>query len=136
MVVAGNELKASFLEPESRAARRRNMSNAFVWFHNASDKPKDSAKFYESLLGWKSGDGPGGMTMLTRGDAPFAGVMAKKGNVSGWVPYVQVEDIAAATQKAVQCGAELLEDQTRGPAGVYSVVRDPGGALVALWQKA
>jgi hypothetical protein len=29
----------------------------------------------------------------------------------------------------------VLEAQTRGPAGTYSVVRDPGGALVALWQK-
>jgi len=112
------------------------MSNAFVWFHNASDKPKDSSKFYEKLLGWRSGDGPGGMTMLTQGDTPFAAVASKKGKVAGWVPYVQVEDVAVATKNAVQLGAELLEDQTRGPAGVYSVVKDPGGALVALWQKA
>jgi predicted enzyme related to lactoylglutathione lyase len=112
------------------------MTTAFVWFHNASEDPSESSKFYEKLLGWKSGDGPAGMTMLTRGEAPFAAVAAKKGKVAGWVPYVQVEDVAAATKKAVQLGADLLEDQTRGPAGVYSVVRDPGGALVALWQKA
>jgi predicted enzyme related to lactoylglutathione lyase len=112
------------------------MHSTFVWFHNASDKPKDSTKFYEKLLGWKPGDGPGGMTMLTHGEAPFAAVAARKGEVAGWVPYVQVDDVGAATKKAVQLGAELLEDQTRGPAGVYSVVRDPGGALVALWQKA
>jgi predicted enzyme related to lactoylglutathione lyase len=112
------------------------MNKAFVWFHNASDNPKDSSRFYEKLLDWKTGDGPGGMTMLTQADAPFAAVAAKKGEVTGWVPYVQVQDVVAATKKAVQLGAELLEDQTRGPAGVYSVVRDPGGALVALWQKA
>jgi predicted enzyme related to lactoylglutathione lyase len=116
--------------------KEKPMNNAFVWFHNASDKPKDSAKFYEKLVRWKLGDGPGGMTMLTNGNAPFAAVAARKGAVSGWVPYVEVEDIGAMTKKAVELGAELLEDQTRGPAGIYSVVRDPGGALVALWQKA
>jgi uncharacterized protein len=112
------------------------MSNTFVWFHNGSDKPADAAKFYERLLGWKAADGPAGMTMLARDAAPFAGIAATKGKVSGWIPYVQVDDVVTATKQAVRFGAELLEDQTRGPAGVYSVVRDPGGALVALWQKA
>ena len=112
------------------------MSNEFAWFHNGSDKPSESVAFYEKLLGWKSADGPPGMTMLARDAGPFAAVMPRKGKVSGWVPYVQVDDVAAATKRAVKLGAELLEDQTRGPAGIYSIVRDPGGATVALWQKA
>jgi predicted enzyme related to lactoylglutathione lyase len=112
------------------------MSNAFAWFHNGSEKPSDSVSFYEKLLDWKSSAGPGGMTMLARDAGPFAAVMPKKGQVSGWVPYVQVDDVAAATKRAVKLGAELLEDQTPGPAGVYSILRDPGGATVALWQKA
>jgi uncharacterized protein len=111
------------------------MSEGFVWFHNGSEKPAESVSFYEKLLGWKGSDGPPGMTMLGRDAGPFAAVMPKKGNVRGWVPYVQVDDVAAATKKAVKLGAELLEDQTRGPAGTYSIVRDPGGAAVALWQK-
>jgi predicted enzyme related to lactoylglutathione lyase len=112
------------------------MSNAFVWFHNGSEKPADSVAFYEKLLDWKSSEGPAGLTMLTRESGPFAAVMTKKGKVGGWVPYVQVDDVAAMTSRAVKLGAELLEDQTQGPAGTYSIVRDPGGALVALWQKA
>ena len=112
------------------------MSNEFAWFHNGSDKPSESVAFYEKLLGWKSADGPPGMTMLARDAGPFAAVMPRKGKVGGWVPYVQVDDVAAATKRAVKLGAELLEDQTRGPAGVYSIFRDPGGATVALWQKA
>ena len=112
------------------------MSNEFVWFHNSSDKPSDSVAFYEKLLGWKSADGPPGMSLLTRDSAPFAAVMSKKGNVSGWGPYVQVDDVAAATKRALKLGAALLEDQTPGPAGTYSIVRDPGGATFALWQKA
>jgi predicted enzyme related to lactoylglutathione lyase len=112
------------------------MSTTFVWFHNGSDNPADAVAFYEKLLGWKGADGPPGMTMLAREDGPFAAVMPRKGKVGGWVPYVQVDDVAAATKRATKLGAEVLEDQTRGPAGTYSVIRDPGGALVALWQKA
>jgi predicted enzyme related to lactoylglutathione lyase len=112
------------------------MSNEFVWFHNGSEKPAESGKFYEKLLGWKPADGPGGMTMLARDAGPFAAILPKKGKVGGWIPYVRVDDVTAATKRAVKLGAELLEDETRGPAGTYSIVRDPGGAALALWQKA
>ena len=41
-----------------------------------------------------------------------------------------------ATRRAVKLGAGVIKQRTRGPAGDYSVVRDPGGAPIALWQKA
>src|SRR5688500_15375339 len=49
------------VEPGSRASlsrraaatvspeRKHHMSNAFVWFHNGSEKPGDAARFYEKL---------------------------------------------------------------------------------------
>jgi predicted enzyme related to lactoylglutathione lyase len=112
------------------------MSDAFVWFHNGSENPSDSVTFYEKLLGWKGSDGPPGMTMLARDGGPFAAVMPRKGKAGGWVPYVQVDDVGAATKRAATLGAEVVENGTRGPAGTHSILRDPGGALVALWQKA
>ncbi|MDX2018969.1 MAG: VOC family protein [Deltaproteobacteria bacterium] len=111
------------------------MSQAFVWFHNSSKKPSESAAFYESLLGWKRTDGPPGMTMLAGEKGPLAGVGSEDGAV-GWIPYVQVADVDDATRKAKDLGATVLKEKTRGPAGEFSVVRDPGGAAVALWQKA
>lgn len=112
------------------------MSNAFVWFHNSSQKPAESTAFYEKLLGWKGGDGPPGMTMLAREGAPVAGVGEAEGALIGWVPYAQVDDVDAATKKAVKLGAMIVQEKRRGPAGDFSIVRDPGGATVALWQKA
>jgi hypothetical protein len=56
--------------------------------------------------------------------------------VIGWIPYAQVEDVDAATRKAQKLGATVLKEKTRGPAGEFSIVRDPGGAAIALWQKA
>lgn len=112
------------------------MSEAFVWFQNNSESPKDSVKFYEKLLGWKVADGPPGMTMFAGDKGPFAGVGLKEGRAQGWIPYVQVEDVDAATSKAQKLGAQVIQSRTKGPAGDFTVVRDPGGASIALWQKA
>jgi predicted enzyme related to lactoylglutathione lyase len=112
------------------------MPEAFVWFHNSSDKPNETSRFYEKLLGWKASEGPAGVTMFAGDKGPFAGLGAKAGDDVGWLPYVQVDDVDAATQKAVKLGAALLKEKSRGPAGEFSVVRDPGGAAIALWQKA
>jgi hypothetical protein len=111
------------------------MSTAFVWFHNSSEKPSDAAAFYEALAGWKRADGPPGMTMFAGEHGPFAGVGPKEGKAAGWIPFLQVDSVDAATRRAVKLGAELLQEKTRGPAGEFSIVRDPGGAAVALWQK-
>jgi len=112
------------------------MSEAFVWFHNSNDKPAESKSFYQKLLGWKPSDGPGGMTMFAAEKGPFAGLGANDGDAVGWLPYVQVDDVDTATRKAVKLGAVLVKEKTRGPAGEFSVVRDPGGSALALWQKA
>jgi predicted enzyme related to lactoylglutathione lyase len=111
------------------------MSDAFVWFHHSSKKPKDSSTFYEKLLGWGHADGPSGMTMLTGEEGPLAGVGAED-DIVGWVPFAEVPDLEAATKKAEKLGATVLKPTTRGPAGEFTSVRDPGGAAVALWQKA
>lgn len=107
----------------------------FVWFHNASGNSDKASRFYEELLGWKRVDGPPGMTLLGAGAAPFAAVAPRDEGLEGWVPYVQVDDLAAATQRATALGAKVLQPRTRGPAGEFTVVSDPGGATFALWQQ-
>ncbi|HEY4238933.1 MAG TPA: VOC family protein [Kofleriaceae bacterium] len=112
------------------------MQTAFVWFHNNSENAKAAASFYEQLVGWKPSAGPQGLTMLSGAAGPVAAVAAADGGSPGWIPYLQVDDVDAATAKATKLGAEVLAAKTRGPAGEFTIVRDPGGAAVALWQKA
>lgn len=112
------------------------MSDTFVWFHNSSDNPTESKAFYAKLLGRQPSDGPGGMTMFAGEKGPFASLAARDGDAAGWVPYVQVDDVDVATKKAVELGAVLVKAKRRGPAGEFSIVRDPGGTALALWQKA
>lgn len=112
------------------------MSQAFVWFDNMSDNTADSTAFYEKLLGWQRSEGPGGMPFLGGAAGPFAAMGDADEAIQGWVPYAQVQDVAVATEQAVELGAKVLRKQARGPAGEFSIVRDPGGAAIALWQKA
>lgn len=111
------------------------MTNPFVWFHNGSEKASEAIKFYEELLGWKGSAAPGGVTVFSGEAGPFAGVAPKDGASQGWIPYVQVEDVERATERAEKLGAKVLQKRTRGPAGEFTIVRDPGGAALALWQK-
>ena len=51
-----------------------------------------------------------------------------------WLPYVEVAEIAEATDRARRAGAAVLLAPREGPAGWRSVVTTPAGGEVALWQ--
>jgi len=110
------------------------MSKEFVWFHNSNINSEKSIAFYESLLGWHRTEGPPGLTMFAGEKGPYAAI-AEDDDALGWVPYVQVKNVDQSTQEAKKLGATLLKEKTRGPAGEFTVIRDPGGATLALWQK-
>ncbi len=114
------------------------MSSPFVWFHHNGARSEKARAFFESLLSAKASEGPGGMTMLAAGDAPFAALASEAeryGDRDEWIPFVAVDDVDRATKRAVSLGATLLSEKRRGPAGEFTVVRDPGGAALALWKK-
>ncbi|MEZ5778094.1 MAG: hypothetical protein R3E44_07005 [Paracoccaceae bacterium] len=51
--------------------------------------------------------------------------------VSGWVPYVEVDDLPAAAKNARNHGAEIIAENLKGPTGDASFTRDTGGAPLA-----
>jgi predicted enzyme related to lactoylglutathione lyase len=51
-----------------------------------------------------------------------------------WLPYVEVPEIAAATDRARDLGAAVLLETREGPAGWRSVVATPAGGELAFWQ--
>jgi predicted enzyme related to lactoylglutathione lyase len=51
-----------------------------------------------------------------------------------WLPYVEVPEIGAATDRARRLGASLLLPPREGPAGWRSVVSTPAGGEIAFWQ--
>lgn len=114
-------------------------TSPFVWFHHNGDQPADTRNLLTALLGFQPSEGPDGMTMLATAAGPFAALGSARdryGDRSEWIPFVAVDDVEAATKRAVALGASLVTPKRRGPAGELTVIRDPGGAALALWKKA
>ncbi|HKO93817.1 MAG TPA: VOC family protein [Polyangiaceae bacterium] len=115
------------------------MSSPFVWFHHNGQNASETERFLASLLTWKASDGPAGVRLVAAGGGPFAALGAEReryGDRDEWIPFVSVDDVDAETRRALALGATLVREKSRGPAGEFSVVRDPGGAALALWKKA
>jgi predicted enzyme related to lactoylglutathione lyase len=93
--------------------------------------------FYADLCGWRSEQivaGLGSYLALDMGAGPGGGMVECTTQHSLWLPYVQVDDVAAATQRALELGAKALLSPREGPAGWRSVVSAPAGAEIAFWQ--
>ena len=52
-----------------------------------------------------------------------------------WLPYVEVEQIHDATERAREHGAAVLLEPREGPAGWRSVIATDAGGELAFWQQ-
>src|SRR4051812_29868478 len=68
------------------------------------------------------------------GDRVGGGVVECPSGEPLWLPYVEVSDVGAATDRAQSLGGEVLLAPREGPEGWRSVVSTPGGGEVAFWQ--
>ena len=112
------------------------MAAPFVWFDLRTNDQARTLAFYRELLQWDIEGGDGQSAMVKGAEGPWAAVTPSAANDSQWVPYIQVEDVDAATEKARQIGAKIVSKKTAGPAGEFAVIADPAGARLALWQPA
>ena len=118
------------------------MANPFVHIELATTDLAKAKSFYGALFNWKLDDVDmgGGMTytMIGVGEGTGGGMMKHPmpGAPSAWLAYVQVDDIYASTKKAASLGAKVVRDVTEIPGhGRFSIIVDPTGAHIALWQK-
>ena len=118
------------------------MANPFVHVELNTPDPQKAKTFYSKLFQWQLEDMPnpavadGSYTLIKVGEGTGGGIMKQvPGGPSGWLAYVQVDDIHAATQKAKSLGAEVMKDVTEVMGmGWLSFIRDPTGAVLGLWQ--
>ena len=105
--------------------------------HHTGDQPGACA-FYSQLCGWRSErieTGCGTYWALGLGGGfGGGGVVECKTKRPLWLPYVEVGDIAEATERARGLGASVLLESREGPAGWRSVVSAPEGGEIAFWQ--
>lgn len=97
-----------------------------------------SAAFYASVFGWeirRRGDGATAFDDAT-GEVSGAWVTGRSpSRESGLLVYVMVDDIAAALEKVVANGGEVVQAVHPGAPEVIARFRDPAGNLIGLYQE-
>jgi predicted enzyme related to lactoylglutathione lyase len=116
------------------------MANPFVHLElNTPDLTK-AKEFYSTLFGWQFQDmdmgAPAGIySTFKPANGPGGGMMSMPVGNPGWLAYVGVEDIDAATEKAKSLGATIcLGPQEVPNVGRFTVITDPTGCTIAMFQ--
>ena len=118
------------------------MANSFVHVELNTPDPEKAKAFYSKLFDWQLEDVPdtavstGSYTMVKVGAGTGGGIMKQiPGGPSGWLAYVQVDDMHAATRKAKSLGGKVMKDVTEVMGmGWLSFIQDPTGAVLGLWK--
>jgi len=114
------------------------MANPFVHVELMTTDVAKAKEFYTNLFDWKLEEIPGmDYTLIKVGEGTGGGMMktVQPDSPSYWMAYVLVDDAAAATEKARKLGATICKDVTEVPGiGWFSVITDPTGATLAVWQ--
>jgi len=119
------------------------ISGEFMWLDLFSRDPQKSAEFYRGLAGYdvttkqtspqtvRIGLATGGVTrasILT---------MPKEVTQAGWLPFVQMDDVAAAVKRAADNGGKvLLAPRPEYYGGHIAVVADPLGGVIGIVNRA
>lgn len=117
------------------------MPNPFVHIELNATSLGHAKEFYGELFDWELKDmnmGPSGTyTTINVGEGTGGGILKHPmdGAPSLWIPYVAVDDVAATTKKAKALGATIIkENETVPNMGVFSIITDPTGATLGLWE--
>jgi predicted enzyme related to lactoylglutathione lyase len=116
------------------------MGNPFVHVELMSSDVGKAKTFYGKLFRWDLEDmpvGDGTYTMIKVGEGIGGGLMTNPvvGAPSVWMAYVHVDDVKAATAKAKSLGAIIVKEPTEVMgAGSFSIITDPTGAALGLWE--
>jgi predicted enzyme related to lactoylglutathione lyase len=99
---------------------------------------RGASALYSELCGWRPQwiqACSGSYLALDMGRGHGGGIVESSTERPLWLPYVEVPEIAAATDRAQQLGASVLLGPREGPAGWRSVVATPAGGEIAFWQQ-
>jgi len=117
--------------------------NSFGWAELNARGVDKALPFYQKLFGWTEkkspmGEGqPGQYTEFQVAGESVAGGMEMNSMVpaevpSYWMLYFNVDDVDAATKKAIELGAKQMLEPQDFPGGRFSILADPQGATFGL----
>ncbi|HET9599521.1 MAG TPA: VOC family protein [Anaeromyxobacteraceae bacterium] len=122
---------------ESAPPRGMPPVGTFCWETLVTPDVAGAIAFYGQVIGFGTAPTPGGEgKVFTAGEAPVADIQpARPGAPSYWSTYVAVEGAEAARDRAVRLGGKVIVPRIDVPkVGTVSVIADPGGAALGLFQ--
>jgi hypothetical protein len=110
------------------------------WLDLTVDHPEALVSFYSEVLGWtpspvamSAGDEEWNDHAMLVGDTPVGGICRRHGPNAKmppvWVPYFVVAQLDDTVAAATERGAQIVDKREK-----MAVLRDPAGAVFALWQ--
>jgi predicted enzyme related to lactoylglutathione lyase len=115
------------------------------WVDTLQEDPRAAGAFYAGVFGWEiAGPGPmpgGGEYFVARlRGRDVAGIGSRPAGapaLPSWVPYVQVESVEDAVERARDAGGTVLAPPFGAPpAGRIAALADPAGAAFCVWEPA
>lgn len=113
------------------------------WIDMTVENAADTKDFYSSVVGLKPEDVSMGdysdynMTMPATGE-PVAGVCHSRGSnadlPAGWLIYFVVENVEASAAACTDNGGSIVVPVRGLSGGQFCVIKDPNGAVAALYQ--
>lgn len=124
--------------------------NAHIGSINWADLTVENAPqlrdFYREVVGWgTAGVDMGGYSDFcmteSHTDNAVAGICHARGLNAGlppvWLIYITVAELDVSMARCKELGGEVIaEPRTMGQQGRYCIVRDPAGAVAALFEQA
>jgi predicted enzyme related to lactoylglutathione lyase len=124
----------------SSGAEVFNTPGALSWNELTSKDASKAKPFYSAVFGWDSDDhdmGPMTYTEWKLNDKSIGGMIdmgdqLPAGVPAFWLPYFAVDDCDATVAKTEQIGGSIMRPPMDIPAGRFSILRDPEGAVFAV----
>ena len=112
------------------------------WIDMSVDNADEVRDFYKAVVGWGHEDVSMGdyadYSMTTPGGDAVSGICHARGSNAelpgGWLIYITVADVDASAAACVKHGGEVIVPVRGLAGGRFCVIRDPSGAVAALYQ--
>ena len=119
---------------------------AIGWIDLTIDDAERVKDFYERVVGWQASPvdmgGYSDYSMNRPGDGEASsGICHARGSNADqppqWMLYITVADLEQSLKRCAELGGkQVTEIKSMGDMGRFCVIRDPAGAVCALWQEA
>ena len=122
------------------------MSNTFDWIEIKTRDVERTARFYESVFGWRitkkeMADGFDVWIFDTGGEPRVENLrrggiwLRPKDEPLGVVVYIVVEEIGSILKRVIELGGEVVGQKTPQGSGYRAYFADPNGNVLGLWEE-